>query len=228
MSQAISVRALEALACIFLGTLPGAAAAHSRKAVVLAPQATAQRAPAAAAAALSRLARAVEGAESSYGENPGMWRPDPAGPQGPMQVTAAAAADVGGGDRFDPMMDLTLGRAYLAQMYRRFGSWSEAVAAYNWGPGNLDSWLRNGHSPVALPPGVARYRNRVLAAAELPLPKGATRGEGWSAALRRPHFAGIAHAQPRRMGVAARAGIGYAQIASLYNQLMRASASDSR
>ena len=228
MSQAISVRALEALACVFLVALPGAAEAHPRKAVVPAPQSAAQRAPAAAAAALSRLARAVEGAESNYGENPRMWRPDPAGPQGPMQVTAAAAADVGGGDRFDPAVNLTLGRAYLAHMYRRFGSWSEAVAAYNWGPGNLDSWIRNGHSPVTLPLAVARYRNRVLAAAELPLPKGATLGEGWAAALRRPHLAGIAHAQPRRTGVAARAGIDYAQIASLYNQLMRASAPGSR
>jgi hypothetical protein len=30
-----------------------------------------------------------------------MWRPNPSGPQGPMQVGEAAATDVGGGDRFD-------------------------------------------------------------------------------------------------------------------------------
>src|SRR5579863_9947879 len=72
---------------------------------------------------LGNVAAAVEGAESSWGTNRKMWRPDPAGPQGPMQITAAAASDVGGGNRFDPAMNLTLGRAYLAHMYRRFGSW---------------------------------------------------------------------------------------------------------
>ncbi|MGH7036652.1 MAG: hypothetical protein ACREE1_00725, partial [Stellaceae bacterium] len=51
---------------------------------------------------LDRVAYAVYGAESSHGTNPAMWRPDPAGPQGPMQVTAKAATDVGSGDRFDP------------------------------------------------------------------------------------------------------------------------------
>ncbi|HEV2300894.1 MAG TPA: lytic transglycosylase domain-containing protein [Stellaceae bacterium] len=141
-----------------------------------------------------------------------------------MQVTAPAAADVGGGNRFDPAQNVALGRAYLAYMFRRFGSWPDAVAAYNWGPGNLDFWIRSGRSPGKMPPGVERYRNRVLAAAELPMPKGADLGGGWAAAPRRPHLRGIAHAQPHRMGVAARAGIGDAEIASLYTQLMRASA----
>jgi hypothetical protein len=30
-----------------------------------------------------------------------MWRANPNGPQGPLQVSAAAAEDAGGGDRFD-------------------------------------------------------------------------------------------------------------------------------
>src|SRR5262252_3647950 len=49
---------------------------------------------------LDRVAMAVDGAESSHGKDPGMWRPDPSGPQGPMQVGEAAATDVGGGNRF--------------------------------------------------------------------------------------------------------------------------------
>src|SRR5215469_3367341 len=53
------------------------------------------------ASPLDRVAQAVDGAESSHGADLAMWRPDPAGPQGPMQVTEAAATDVGGGDRFD-------------------------------------------------------------------------------------------------------------------------------
>lgn len=31
--------------------------------------------------------------------------------------------------------------AYLAQLYRSFGSWRQALAAYNWGPGNLRKHL---------------------------------------------------------------------------------------
>src|SRR5215472_14130323 len=54
-----------------------------------------------AATPLDRVADAVDGAESSHGADLAMWRSDPSGPQGPMQVTEAAATDVGGGDRFD-------------------------------------------------------------------------------------------------------------------------------
>ena len=114
------------------------------------------------AAALDRIAEAVDGAESSHGADPRMWRLDPDGPQGPMQVTAAAAADVGGGDRFDEQQNRTLGRAYLAQMYRRYGSWFDAVAAYNWGPGKMDSWISSGRPFDKMPAGVEHYRIRVM------------------------------------------------------------------
>jgi hypothetical protein len=50
---------------------------------------------------LDRIADAVDGAESSHGKDVSMWRPETAGPQGPMQVSEKAAIDVGGGDRFE-------------------------------------------------------------------------------------------------------------------------------
>lgn len=115
-----------------------------------------------AAVALDRIAYAVDGAESSHGADPGMWRLDPDGPQGPMQVTAAAAADVGGGDRFDEEQNRELGRAYLARMYRRYGGWFDAVAAYNWGPGNMDSWIGNGRPFNKMPAAVEHYRIQVM------------------------------------------------------------------
>src|SRR5215472_17377365 len=121
----------------------------------------------ASAADLDRVAFAVDGAESSHGADLRMWRPEPRGPQGPMQVTAAAAFDVGGGDRFDLAENRALGRAYLARMYRRYGNWSDAVAAYNWGPGNLDTWIGGGRAVDKLPLIVERYRNRVLRDAAL-------------------------------------------------------------
>jgi hypothetical protein len=125
----------------------------------------------ASAADLDRVASAVDGAESSHGADLRMWRPQPNGPQGPMQVSAAAALDVGGGDRFDLTENRALGRAYLAQMYRRYGNWPDAVAAYNWGPGNLDAWIGAGRAPEKLPLTVERYRTRVLREAAFAEPR---------------------------------------------------------
>ena len=76
-----------------------------------------------------------------------MWRPDPSGPQGPMQVSEAAATDVGGGDRFDHVANRAIGRAYLAQLYWRYGNWPDAIAAYNWGIGKMDAWVKAGRPP---------------------------------------------------------------------------------
>ncbi len=111
---------------------------------------------------LDRVAFAVEGAESSHGSDPRMWGPGLNGPQGPMQVSAAAAADVGGGNRFDIFENRMLGRGYLALMYRRYGNWPDAIAAYNWGPGNMDAWIGSGRPSASFPLEVERYRDRVL------------------------------------------------------------------
>jgi hypothetical protein len=111
---------------------------------------------------LDRVAHAVDGAESSHGADLAMWRPDPAGPQGPMQVTEAAATDVGGGDRFDTDQNRAIGRAYLAQLYWRYKNWPDAIAAYNWGVGNLDAWVRAGRPADRFVTGVAVYLRRVL------------------------------------------------------------------
>ena len=122
---------------------------------------------------LDRIAYGVDGAESSHGGDPGMWRSEPNGPQGPMQVSAAAATDVGGGDRFDETENRALGRAYLAHMFRRYGSWPDAIAAYNWGPGHLDEWIGGGRPVDKFPAAVDRYRTRVLMSSGLPAAEGA-------------------------------------------------------
>lgn len=111
---------------------------------------------------LDRIAVAVEGVESSYGLNPAMWQRNGSGPQGPMQVSRAAALDVGGGNRFDLHENRQIGRAYLAAMHRRYGNWVDALAAYNWGPTNLDRWISSGRSPGILGGGVRVYIQRVL------------------------------------------------------------------
>jgi hypothetical protein len=110
-----------------------------------------------------RIADAVHWAESGYGTNSRMWRPDHlSGPQGPMQVSAAAALDVGGGNRFDIYENMQLGRFYLARMFRRYGNWSDALAAYNWGPGNVDQWIARGRNAQELPAETTRYVEYVL------------------------------------------------------------------
>ena len=111
---------------------------------------------------LDRIAFAVDGVESRHGADPGMWRPEFDGPQGPMQVSAKAAFDVGGGDRFDLRQNRLLGRAYLTQMFLRYGNWADALAGYNWGPGNMDQWIAGGRRADRLPLEVTRYVTRVL------------------------------------------------------------------
>jgi hypothetical protein len=113
-------------------------------------------------APLDRVASAVDGAESSHGNDMAMWRPDPSGPQGPMQVSEAAATDVGGGDRFDSLQNRAIGRAYLLQLYGRYGNWPDTIAAYNWGIGKMDAWVNAGRPPDQFLVGVAAYLRRVL------------------------------------------------------------------
>jgi hypothetical protein len=135
-----------ALGAVLLGLCAGAAAAqHAVQHTVL-----------------DRVAAAVDGAESSHGQDLAMWRLDPFGPQGPMQVTAAAATDVGGGDRFDEAENRAIGRAYLRQLYQRYKNWPDAIAAYNWGIGKLNAWLGAGRPADKLGKGVAAYTDRVL------------------------------------------------------------------
>ncbi len=43
----------------------------------------------------------------------------------------------------DPATNIHLGTAYLAKLYRLFGDWDTAFAAYNAGPGTVKRWLGN-------------------------------------------------------------------------------------
>jgi hypothetical protein len=116
----------------------------------------------AVATELDRVVYAVDGAESSHGRDASMWRARFDGPQGPMQVSEKAAIDVGGGNRFDIAQNRVIGRAYLDLLYRRYGNWTDAVSAYNWGMGNLDRWISSGRQSERLVPAVAVYLQRVL------------------------------------------------------------------
>lgn len=65
-----------------------------------------------------------------------------AGAAGLMQLMPGTAKDLGLSeqDRFDPSKNIDAGAKYLAQQYKKFGSWELALAAYNAGPGNVQKY----------------------------------------------------------------------------------------
>jgi soluble lytic murein transglycosylase len=78
----------------------------------------------------------------------------PVGALGLMQVMPATGEELarrqgvkwhGPQTLFDPIVNVKLGTAYLAQLIARYdGDVATALAAYNWGPGHIDRRLRRG------------------------------------------------------------------------------------
>lgn len=107
-------------------------------------------APSAAAPYLS----AIAAAEARYGLPDNLlarllyqesrYRPDiitgktksPAGALGIAQFMPATAREFGI-NPLDPFQSIDAAGRYLAQLFKRFGNWDEALAAYNWGQGNV-------------------------------------------------------------------------------------------
>lgn len=58
------------------------------------------------------------------------------GAAGIAQFMPATAADLGI-DPLDPDQAIPGAARYLRRLYNRFGNWTEALAAYNWGQGNV-------------------------------------------------------------------------------------------
>jgi soluble lytic murein transglycosylase-like protein len=72
------------------------------------------------------------------------WREDiisgrltsPAGAVGIAQIMPATAAEWGV-NPLDPASAIDGAARYLSSLYSMFGTWTKALAAYNWGPGNV-------------------------------------------------------------------------------------------
>jgi soluble lytic murein transglycosylase-like protein len=60
----------------------------------------------------------------------------PAGALGIAQFMPATAKQFGI-NPLDPFQAIDAAGRYLSQLFRKFGSWSEALASYNWGQGNV-------------------------------------------------------------------------------------------
>lgn len=70
------------------------------------------------------------------------WNPDahnPSGATGLVQIHLPSHPDITEAQARDPAFALGWGARYLAAQYRRFKKWDLALAAYNAGPGNVES-----------------------------------------------------------------------------------------
>jgi hypothetical protein len=108
---------------------------------------------------------AIEVAVQESGLNPNAV--SPAGAQGVMQLMPATAAQLGVTDPFNPAQNVNGGVQYLSQLYAQYGSWDLALAAYNWGPGNVNNALaQNPSNPLSLAPSETQnYVSSVLTGA---------------------------------------------------------------
>ncbi len=48
----------------------------------------------------------------------------------------------GPGTRTDPIASIAAAGRYMRDLFKMFNNWRYALAAYNWGPGNVRHWIR--------------------------------------------------------------------------------------
>jgi len=105
------------------------------------------------------LARAVAWVESRGDAT----AKSPAGAMGVMQLMPATAEGLGVTDPFDPSQNIDAGVRFLSRLLKTH-SVPDALAAYNWGPGNVQ---REQRGERKRPARTVKYIDNVLARAQL-------------------------------------------------------------
>lgn len=113
----------------------------------------------------------INGAEDHYGLPRNLlvriayqecsWRPEvingsvksPAGAVGMFQLMPEFFPGAG----VSIAADCSTAARYLANLYQRFKDWQVALAAYNWGPGNVDKCLNEGGTLADMPRETENY-----------------------------------------------------------------------
>lgn len=122
----------------------------------------------------------IERAAAQYGVPPDLlgrllrqesgFRPDvisgqrlsTAGAQGIAQFMPGTAKEMGV-DPLNPESAIPGAARYLSQLQEQFGGdINHAVAAYNWGPGNMQKWLGSGADPSRMPDETRNYMSAIL------------------------------------------------------------------
>jgi LysM repeat protein len=85
------------------------------------------------------------------------------GARGLMQLMPGTARELGVTDPYNARQNMDAGSRYLKQMIREFGDVRLGLMAYNWGPGNVRSYVRGRKKPPAetrnyVPAVLAYYR----------------------------------------------------------------------
>lgn len=81
----------------------------------------------------------------------------PAGALGVMQLMPNTAKELGVRDPFNPSENIAGGIKYLRQMEQKYQDPRLAAMAYNWGPGNVDKWLKSGADMSKVPAETRKY-----------------------------------------------------------------------